>query len=186
MRNILLEFGADTNYCNLNFPHLIKCTNGNEYYHRRGWFPYNFDRNVRHDHDITRDGGIYFGTGDTPATYLDYILTNQIRMNAGFTGTVNSILSGVNPVTGNPKTDINITLNNSMVTTDLVIKEVGYVVPEYVYTQPGGKDAPSQQAQEYRVLVDHTVLDTALVIPPNSSVVFKYTFELNYTPASGG
>ena len=118
--------------------------------------------------NVAANAGISFGTGATPATEDDYQLQNTI------TGGVNVVLTGTkagcNPP-ANPFIEYTFTITNTSSST-LTITEVGYKQVVNAATTPG-----RNASAEITVLLDRTVLDTALAIEAGDAGVLVYRLE---------
>ena len=113
--------------------------------------------------------GIILGVGNTPATENDYTLENPIT--SGFTASTPSATKGVDN-NGNPYLEYAFTVTNTG-SSDLTIKEIGYIQSAYVGTTLNGSSSVG------RLLLDRTVLETPVTIPSGEYAAIKYKFMLN-------
>ena len=110
-------------------------------------------------------GGYKVGTGTTAPTENDYHLTNQIT--SGITGSTIVFNRGTDS-DGNPWIAAIITLTNSTAS-DITITEAGIVATFY-----GSTTAGTTTNSTSNFLIDHTLLQTPLVVPANGNAVLRY------------
>lgn len=113
---------------------------------------------------LNGDAGIWFGSGQTPATEDDYSLESQITSGLTFNmSKVNDIDENNNPFL---RFDIMVTNTSSA---DITIAELGYVqYAQCSTTLRGSNDV------RIATLFDRTVLATPVTIEPNGYAVIRY------------
>lgn len=121
---------------------------------------------------LSGDGGVIFGTNDTPATASDYKLSGEI-----ISGITASVAKNKNVDAGNGVATLSaiytITNGNSDAIT---IKEVGLIAN--AYSSSGNASA------EYKCLIERTVLNEPVTIPAGGVGQVVYTITLNYPTAT--
>lgn len=109
--------------------------------------------------------GIWFGSGNTPATENDYQLASRIT--SGLTVT-NAVSGGVD-ASGNPYTTNVFTIRNTSNST-ITIAEIGNVQRFSAATSAGGTSGSNTP-----FLIDRTVLSSPVVIAAGETAVIDYT-----------
>ena len=145
----------------------IYAVNGTKYYFSPQFGKYPKERTIVWA-NAAGSAGISFGTGATPATEDDYNLQNTIT--GGVTVTQTSAVIGCN-APANPFVRYTFTITNTGSST-LTITEVGYKQVFNAATTPG-----RAASSEVTVLLDRTVLDTALAIEPGDAGILVYQLE---------
>ena len=113
--------------------------------------------------------GVSFGTGTTPATMSDY----SIESGLGGTQISVSYPDSVSYSRDNTFDMYSVSFGITNITSDAItISEVGLTV------------GASSGSSNYVVLVDRTVLDTPVTIPPHETKHIAYTIRFNYGDAS--
>lgn len=129
-------------------------------------FPYNVNTNAYFSYPP--NAGIYFGSGNTPATENDYDLETLIT--SGLSASTPTVTRSADS-DGNPFIQFMITITNSSAS-PITIREVGYYQMISATNSYGGM-ANSQ----WTFMLDRTVLDTPLTIPAGESGVLKYVLK---------
>lgn len=116
----------------------------------------------------TEYDGIWIGSGDTPATEDDYFLESVIS--SGASGTSTSATK-YDSTTNSLLVRITVTISNTG-SSDLTINEVCKTCVFDTATAIG----QSVSINRRNIMIDRTVLNEPLVIPPDSAGVFYYDF----------
>ena len=183
MKYAFIEFGYDDATRGYVFPDAFTWADGitspteafvRSYFPTTRWFDTNNSQYCRVDNG--RNTGFYLGSGGTTPTDSDYFLEEPITSGIYWTS-VNSWIDA-NPVTGNLRRNMTFIITNNLVSTPLTIREIGYI----------GEGTADRASDHWRhgktFMIDRTVLDTAIIIQPNTSANLKYSFELDYTPSN--
>ena len=135
------------------------------YFKNTNSFPYSLTASV----GFSDTGyGLCVGSGNTAATEDDYTLEQAIT--SGLSASSPSATPSLDS-SGNPQLEIVFTLTNTT-SSDIVVKEIGYVQKLYVASQQGGSSATTENC-----LLDRTVLETPVTIPANGYAAMKYTLK---------
>lgn len=113
-------------------------------------------------------GGVFFGTGTTPATVDDYAFSGEFITNCTYTSSYNNEVLG-DGTKAKMTVLFTITNNNDA---DITIGEVGYLTP-ITYR----KDY--SVAQHTYILLEHTTLDSPITIAPGGVGQVTYVLQMN-------
>lgn len=142
----------------------IKSPGGNVYYlsPKLNRFPYAITPTVQISSPPY--GGIYIGSGSTPASENDYALETPII--SGLSASTPAVVRSVDG-DGNPYISFTFTLTNSTAS-DKIVREIGYfqLVNAGSYNSSGGSQTS--------IMLDRTVLETPLTVPANGTAAVKY------------
>lgn len=111
--------------------------------------------------------GIRIGSGTTTPTVGDYTLTSQITSSVSVSSVSSTTYYDDN---GNPYAAIIISVANSG-DADVTVAEIGSFQNITCATTEGGS------TQAYAIMLDHTLLDGPVTIPPGESATITYTLK---------
>jgi hypothetical protein len=113
------------------------------------------------------DAGMYFGSGTTPASKSDYKLESPITTGLTIVG------SSVDLITNDSTGEYTFSCNKMITNTtenNINISEIGLFTPV---------DGDSNSVKLYMTLMERTVLDTPIIIPPGETKVLTYKLTFN-------
>ena len=132
---------------------------------KNGCFPASVTTNVRISSTVNQ--GIYLGSGSRSESENDHNL--QTRITTGLTAQTPSKVAGID-ADGNPYIEYLFTLTNTT-ENSIIVREIGYVQGLYASTSLGGTVSLKN------ILLDRTVLQTPVTVPPKDSAAVKYTLK---------